>query len=215
MRALIEEHAAAFAGPRGAPTAEFIVRLGAEPIRDDPVDAADRAEFAVVDEFAHLSVIGIGALIEHGGEDLFRILVRGDEAFAVGFLDGNRFLHEHMQAVLQGIDADGGVIVVRRGDEHGIDSARTDQLVAAGEAFGLGEAGEFLRGGSHTAVSSQRLTSPDDILSACPEPMLPRPMIPSRTDFIVLAFPPLFHPMPPAARQACFGRGCSLLPLTS
>jgi hypothetical protein len=34
--------------------------------------------------------------------------------------------------------------------------------------------------------------------------MFPKPMIPNRTDFMKLALSNLFHPMPPAARQARF-----------
>ena len=56
----------------------------------------------------------------------------------------------------------------------------------------------------HTAASSQRLTLPDTIFSACPRRMLPKPMIPSRTNFMKLALSKLLHPMPMAARQACF-----------
>src|SRR6266404_7454471 len=42
------------------------------------------------------------------------------------------------------------------------------------------------------------------MLSACPKPMFPRPMIPNLTDFIKLALASPFHPMTLAARQACF-----------
>ena len=52
VRALVEQHAAALALPGGAPAAGGVVGLGAEPVGDDPVDAADLAQLAVVDQLA-------------------------------------------------------------------------------------------------------------------------------------------------------------------
>jgi hypothetical protein len=47
VQALVEQHAAAFAFPRRAPAAAGVVGLGAEPVRDDPVDAHDFADHTV------------------------------------------------------------------------------------------------------------------------------------------------------------------------
>src|SRR5207249_649276 len=52
-----------------------------------------------------------------------------------------------MQAPLQGIDADGGVIVMWRRNEHRVGGARADQFLAARETPRLGEPREFFRGG--------------------------------------------------------------------
>lgn len=52
VRALVEQHAAALAGPSRAPAAGAVVGLGAEPICDDPIHAADFAELAGADEVA-------------------------------------------------------------------------------------------------------------------------------------------------------------------
>ena len=46
VRALVGQHAAALAGPRGAPAAGVIVTLGPEPGGDDVVGALDLTQFA-------------------------------------------------------------------------------------------------------------------------------------------------------------------------
>jgi len=127
MRALVEQHAAAFAGPCRAPTAQLVIRLGAKPVRDDPVDPANPAEFATLDEFVDFFVARVGALLEHDGKDKLRVLLCGDESFPIGFMGGNRFLHEHVQAALQRVDAADSVIEVRCCNEHGINGIRTNQ----------------------------------------------------------------------------------------
>ena len=47
----------------------------------------------------------------------------------------------------------------------------------------FGRRAAFSAAGSQTAVISQRRTLPDTMLSACPTPMLPRPMIPKLGGF--------------------------------
>ena len=91
-------------------------------------------------------MIRIRALIEHDGEDLLRILMGRDQPFAVGFLDGNRFFHQYVQAVLQCVDADRGMTEMRRRNEHGVNRARADEFLAARKAFGIRETREFFRG---------------------------------------------------------------------
>ena len=66
--------------------------------------------------------------------------MRGDQALAVGLVDGDRFLDEHVQAGLERGDAGVGVIIVRRRDEHRVDQSGRDQLAVGGEA---GDAGEL------------------------------------------------------------------------
>ena len=130
VRALVEQHAAAFAGPGRAPAAGGIVGVGAKPIGDDPIHPADFTEFATADEVADFLIIAIGALVEHRGEDLllFSTLIGGDEALAIGAVNGNRFLHHDVQAGLECGDSNRGVVVVRRGNEDGVDEAGGDQL---------------------------------------------------------------------------------------
>ena len=117
MRALVEQHAAALAGPSGSPGARGIISIVAEPIGDDPVDAYDVAEFAGVDELFEFVVVGVGSLVEHCGEAEFLVFIGGDEFFAVGLVDGDRFFDEDVQAGFKGCDAYSCMGVVGGGDE--------------------------------------------------------------------------------------------------
>jgi hypothetical protein len=141
--ALIEKHAAAFSAPGSAPSAGGVIVFGAEPIGDNPVDATDGAEFSSLNQFPHFLVVGVGALVEHGSENLFFIFVGGDEAFAVSLMDGEGLFHKDVEALLESVDADGGVIVVRGGDEDGIDFPGADHFCGTGEVFELGVFGQF------------------------------------------------------------------------
>ena len=95
--ALIHEDTTALAFPRAAPAAGGVVVVGAEPIGDFPMDAAHAAEFAAVDEVLNLFKAGVGAHVEHGRKDFGFVRVRRNEPLAVGFMNGNRFLHENVQ----------------------------------------------------------------------------------------------------------------------
>ena len=139
MRALVEKDAAALAGPGGAPAAGGVVGLGAKPVGDDPIYTADLAEFAGADEIADFLVIRVGALVEHRREDLFFIFMRGEEAFAVGFVDRDRLLDHDVQTGLEGVDAERGVLVMRRGDDDGVDETGIDHLLGGGEGRDLRE----------------------------------------------------------------------------
>ena len=56
-------------------------------------------------------------------------------------MDSEGFLAEDVEAVLQGIDADGDVVEMRNGNEEGVDVAGADHFGAIGE---VGDAGEAL-----------------------------------------------------------------------
>jgi hypothetical protein len=57
----------------------------------------------------------------------------GDEALAIGFVDGNGFFDQHVQAGVEGFDADGGVGEVGGADEDGVDVTGTDHGVHIGK----------------------------------------------------------------------------------
>ena len=95
--ALVHENAAALAFPRATPAAGGVVVVGAEPIGHFPMDATHGAELAAVDEVLHLFEAGIGAHVKHGRKDFGFVRVCRDEAFAVGFMNGNGFFHEDVQ----------------------------------------------------------------------------------------------------------------------
>ena len=137
MRTLIEQDPAAFALPGGAPSATGIVSLRPIPIGHDPTDAGDLPQFAVLDQALELSVLRLIALLEHGSKHLPGILVRGDEPLAIRLMDGNRLFHHHMQTVLQRIDADGGMEIMRRCNDDGIHFSRANQFLAAFEGAEL------------------------------------------------------------------------------
>ena len=65
MRTLIDQDASAFAFPGGAPAAGIIIGLSTEPVGDDPVDTAEFADFAGLDEVTQFLVGGNHALLEH------------------------------------------------------------------------------------------------------------------------------------------------------
>jgi hypothetical protein len=119
--------------------------------------AADLAEFAAVDEVFDFFEAGVRAHVEHGGEDLRFVRVRGDEALAVGFVDGDGFFDQDVQASFQRFDADGGVAEMGRADQDGVDVARLDHGTDISEglltflewwdgAVTLAEAGDFKSG---------------------------------------------------------------------
>ena len=88
------------------------------------------------DQFFDFGVARFGAHLKHGGEDLFGMLAAdGDESFGIGFVRGDRFFHHDMQAGLERGDAEAGVLVMRRGNDDGIDFAGTNHFFAVGEDF--------------------------------------------------------------------------------
>jgi hypothetical protein len=51
------------------------------------------------------------------------VRVRGDEALAVGLMNGDGFFDQDVQAGGERLDADGGVAEMRRADQDGVDVA--------------------------------------------------------------------------------------------
>lgn len=80
---------------------------------------------------------------------LFPVRVRSDEFFGIGFVDGDWFFNEHVQAGLERLNADRGMRVVRGRDEHRVHEARGDHLVGGGKAAGAGLTRSFCRIGRY------------------------------------------------------------------
>ena len=83
MRTLVDEQPAPLAFPRGAPGAGLIVRLGAEPIRDDPMHTADIAEHTSLEHRLDRDIEGPGPFLKHDAKAQCFITVRRQHAVAV------------------------------------------------------------------------------------------------------------------------------------
>ena len=62
-------------------------------------------------------------------------LCHGDEPLGVSLVRGNRFLDHDVQAVLQRVDADGGVQEVRGGDDERVNRAGANHFFTARESL--------------------------------------------------------------------------------
>ena len=74
-----------------------------------------------MDELADRAIIRVGARVEHGGEHLAWMAVRGEKPLGIGAVDRNRFFHQHVETGFERGHTDGGVRVVGRSDEHRVD----------------------------------------------------------------------------------------------
>ena len=134
MQALVEQHAAAFPLPGSAPSTAGIVSLGPEPIRHDPAYAHHLAHLPALDQLLDFEITRLGAKLEHAGENHFGILaVRGDQPFGIGFVRRDRFFDHGMDALVQRRDAQCGMLVMRRGNDDGINQPGANQLFAIRE----------------------------------------------------------------------------------
>src|SRR5262245_18987082 len=87
MEALIQQYAAAFAFPGGAPIAAGVVGFGAIPIGINPADAHECSKLAVVDDFLNFLIAWLDAKLKHAREDHARmILMRSNQSFGIGFM---------------------------------------------------------------------------------------------------------------------------------
>ncbi len=121
------------------------------------MDAPDFTQLPVANERADLLVKRVGPLVEHGGEDLFRAAaMRGKQFFAIVLVDRDRFLDEDVQAVLERVDADGRVRIMRRDDQHRIGVAGADQRAWIGVSLRLRVKAELAR----VAVADRRQPQP-------------------------------------------------------
>ena len=66
---LVQQYAAPFSVPGGAPSAGIVVSLAAIPVCNQPAHALQCAVLSALDDFMHLAVDAVGALIEHHAED--------------------------------------------------------------------------------------------------------------------------------------------------
>ena len=156
VRALVEQHAAALAVPGGAPGAGVIVVLRAVPIGDDPVDALELAQLPAVDHLLDLAVDAVCALVEHHAKDQIRVLVGlGVHLAHLLGVDACGLFAEHVQVVLEALDGERRVLVVRHRDEDGVHKAAGDQVAALREdgdriaQLGLGPVAPLLTAVSH------------------------------------------------------------------
>ena len=139
VRALVQQNAAAFAFPRRAPRAGIVVALGAEPVGDDPVGAADRAHFTAGNDFLHLAVHAVGALVEHDGECLVglrRHLVHLPHGLGI---HARGLLADHVQIVRQRGNHQRRMQIVGRGHQHRVHQSALHQLLRVVKARHAGQ----------------------------------------------------------------------------
>jgi len=138
VQALIQQHTAALAFPGRAPAAARVISFCPIPIGNNPVHADQLAEFAALNEFADFHVARFDAQLEHAREYLFGIFfVCGKQTFGIGLVRGNGLLDHDMKAVVQGVDADGRVQVMRRGNDDSVNRAGPDHLFTSVESLEL------------------------------------------------------------------------------
>ena len=139
VRALVEQHTAAFTGPGRSPCARIIVRLGTVPAGDDPVDPFDLAVFSALDQFPHFAEDAVGALVEHHG--------KGHIAFCSNFVhlpdrfcvDAGGFFAHDVQSLFHRLDGQDRVLIVGCCDDDGVAEPAVDQIVSLfknGDRFG-------------------------------------------------------------------------------
>ena len=136
VQALVEQHAAAFAFPRGAPAAALEIDLGAKPVGHNPEHTYEVAQFAALHDLANLLITRFDAELEHTGEHLVRMCVGlGDEPLGIRLVCGDRFFHHDVEAGLKRGDAKRGVLIMWCSDEQRVDLSAGNHLLAATENF--------------------------------------------------------------------------------
>ena len=113
------------------------------------------SQLALVQQLLEESVAGIGPLVGHEPEDqVGASVVRVEKLLAVSNVHRKRLLDEDMDPRLEGGDAEGHVVVVRRRHHQGVHLAAREQVVTAGEP---GDEGEGLEpGGVAVADGDER-----------------------------------------------------------
>ena len=127
VRALVEQHAAPFARPCGAPAAGIIIGLRPIPVGDQPVGAFDRTHLARSNDLLHFAVNMIGALIKHHGKHTVRFcrhLIHAADLFCIHA--GRLFAHD-MQVILHRLDRQTRVIVMRHRNMHRVHQSALNQ----------------------------------------------------------------------------------------
>ena len=120
VRALVQQHAAAFALPRGPPAARIVIILRAEPVGDDPVHAADLADRPALDEVVHADVQRVGALVVHHGEQAPALFGGGVHLLDLLCVHPRGLFAHDVQALAQRADGQRRVAVMRHGDDDGV-----------------------------------------------------------------------------------------------
>ena len=174
--ALIEQDAAAFALPGGAPAARRVVCFGPVPRRDDPADPLQVPQLASIKELLELLEGRARTQLKHRRENLAAaLLVRGNEALTVRLVDRDGLLNQDVQALLEGVNADRRVVVVRRRDDDSVDLTRADEVPAVRIGLEALERREPFR----IDVADGRQLSPLDLpfaqVSAVRRPHAPNP----------------------------------------
>ena len=138
--ALVQKNAAAFAGPGSAPVAGIVIALRTIPGGNNPDCPADLTIFPGVNQFTHLAVYMIGALVKHHAKDNFRMLFGFFVHLADLFgIDACRLLAHHMKAPLHAFNGIFGMIIMRHADVAGIDQAGVqhfDRIIKIGDVPG-------------------------------------------------------------------------------
>ena len=124
VKALIEEHTAALAGPGGPPAAARVIRVSPVPVGVDPVHPDDPSQLARFNEVPQLLVAGFHAQLEHSAKHRLRVpLMGGDQLEGVGLVGRNRLLDHEVHSGVEGGDAQIGVLVVWSSHEDGLHRA--------------------------------------------------------------------------------------------
>ena len=131
--ALVDQQAAALTRPSAAPFAHLVIHIRAVPTGHGPSESLQGPHTPFIDKRLDSGIGRVKSLVEHhrkpapfgGGRDQALSLTNGH---------GKRLLHQHVQTLFEGCQADFRMALSRRGDEHRIDQAAVDQGLMVGEA---------------------------------------------------------------------------------
>ena len=128
VRALVQQHPAAFPFPGRPPAPAVVVSLRPVPVRDDPVHPLDGAHLAPGQQRLHRPVDAVRPLVKHEGQRLPRPLGHPDHVLRPVCLHGRRLFAKHVQPRFQGRHRQGFVRKMRNGNQHRVAAAGGDQL---------------------------------------------------------------------------------------
>ena len=113
MDGLVDDDAAAFLVPRPLPIALGVIFVRAHP-GDVHLRAEHLAQLAAFQHFFRQLGAGVIPILENNAERLFAALRRLHHRHGVLILDGHRLFRQHVYAVLQGINRNRRMHIVRR-----------------------------------------------------------------------------------------------------
>ena len=129
MGSLVDQNAAAFSAPGGAPLGLTVVGIRTPPGVDDPAGTADLAQLAGLHNGLDLLIELIGSLVEHDAESNLRVgLAAVDHLLHVLGTDAGRLLTDNIHAVLHGVNGHFVVQVVGDSGDDGITVAGGDHV---------------------------------------------------------------------------------------